>query len=616
MDIDRYYVLDCVIAPESNAISRGDKHIHLEPKVMDCLVFFIKHSNEILTRDELIHSVWHDRVVNEEAVNRIIYLIRNAFHELGIEQELLVTHRKRGYQWTLHAEHSHQAAPTDIAEANKTANNFRWLATISLGICFSLLLAVALMWPTSNALDTQAVGKPLVVISVDPELITPLDDLINRLVESINEQGSLSATRTFNNNQRPALTLTFKKTYNTLLESYDYVVTLSDQGVLQWQYQFPLNQDPLSLSTQYQHILKHFSQQVSTSTHHDPCQWPANMASVEHYFAAKSLISRRGENELSQAIEHLNIALKLSPNFAKAWSTLAFAHDLLPSYSRQGKFHPSSLNHQERATRAAKQALSLCATSAEAILLASEVPQDWQINALTHYYYRLQQALNVAPDNSEIMRAASEFYWRMGYVKASIEWLERAAKLDPWNGQILSDMADSLLQQGLVIDAEATLLNAQEFGIDSHKGNRLSWFRLYIAQNNYMAAQALLNHHAGPQKSLLDALLRWYQQPSADHYDALISLLTFTLHAVPQQADLIHKIALLANHTDLAVEAWLISDHSLTNGVTLWWHGAGKLFSHVAFQRWLVENGYIDFWRHTGAPDTCQLQGNNVSCEH
>ncbi len=387
MESERYYVLDCVIALENNAISRGDKHVHLEPKVMDCLVFFLTHSNQILTRDELIHSVWHDRLVNEEAVNRIIYRIRSAFHELGIEQELLVTHRKRGYQWTLHAEHAHQVAPPDIEEVIKTADNFRWLATISLGVCFTILVAVIFLWPQQNA------------------------------------------------------------AYNV---------------------------DPTSNET------------------NPPCLWPLEIEAIEYYFTAKSLLGRRGEEEIQQAIEHLINAIKISPNFAKAWSTLAFAQDLMPSYTQRGEFHPPSINHQNTAVNTAKQALAICSSSAEAYLIAGDVPENWQFNAMGRQYYRIQHALRLEPENSEIARAAGEFYWRTGYLRMAMEWLEKAEQLDPRNSTVQGDLADALLQQGMPSDAEATLLNAEEFGFETYGGDRLSWLRIFYFKQRLLLCASLL----------------------------------------------------------------------------------------------------------------------------
>ncbi len=511
MESERYYVLDCVIAPENNAISRGNKHVHLEPKVMDCLVFFLTHSNQILTRDELIHSVWHDRVVNEEAVNRIIYRIRSAFHELGIEQELLITHRKRGYQWTMHAEHAHQAAPPDIDEVIKTADNFRWLATIALGVCFAILIAVVSFWPQPNAA---------------------------------------------------------------------------------------------------------FDNSSSTSDKNAPCEWPADIEAIEHYFTAKSLMGRRGDDELNQAIEHLNNAIKISPNFAKAWSTLAYAHDLLPVHTLQGQFHPSSMNHYDAAINAAKHALAICPSSAEAYMIAGEVPTDWQFNPLGEHYYRIQHALKLEPNNTEIARAAGEFYWRMGYLSMAMEWFENAEQMDPWNGRVQVDLADALLQQGMPSDAEATLLNAEEFGFETYGGDRVSWLRVYLARGDYSAARSLLKYKTPIKGELISAFIDWHQTQDQTHLTHLRQRLSFALSQTPIEAYLVHKLALLADLSDIAAKAWLASDHTIAQGYTLWWPGAGKLFDHAAFQAWVVDSGYFAFWQKAGIPDTCRARGEYISCLH
>jgi DNA-binding winged helix-turn-helix (wHTH) protein len=146
MDSDRYFVMDCIITPENNTVARGEEHVHLEPKVMDCLIYFFQHSNEILSRDELIHSVWQDRTVNVEAVNRVIYQIRHTFQALGIEEDILVTHRKRGYQWLPHVEHSQQRVHPDIVEQEKHDAINKLLITLNIVLFIGMVVSLILLW--------------------------------------------------------------------------------------------------------------------------------------------------------------------------------------------------------------------------------------------------------------------------------------------------------------------------------------------------------------------------------------------------------------------------------------------------------------------------------------
>jgi DNA-binding winged helix-turn-helix (wHTH) protein len=155
MNNDRYFVLDCIITPENNTVARGEEQIHLEPKVMDCLVFFCRHSKEILSRDELIHSVWQDRTVNEEAVNRVIYQIRHTFQTLGVDQPLLLTHRKRGYQWLAHVEHCQQRVNPDFVEQLHKTSTYRLLITLNILLFLGMVVSLLLLWSGHTLIDHE-----------------------------------------------------------------------------------------------------------------------------------------------------------------------------------------------------------------------------------------------------------------------------------------------------------------------------------------------------------------------------------------------------------------------------------------------------------------------------
>jgi hypothetical protein len=128
--------------------------------------------------------------------------------------------------------------------------------------------------------------------------------------------------------------------------------------------------------------------------------------------------------------------------------------------------------------------------------------------------------------------------------------------------------------------------------------------------------KALAAKFSSPERAILESFIDWHQYRATSDHGALMSQLRDTLLHHPQRAAFIHKVALLAGDTELAVQAWLVGDSSLGNEFSLWWPGGGKLFDHPSFQTWLNKQGYIDFWRHTGTPDNCQFQGDKITCQH
>lgn len=88
---------DWVVFPSNNKLRFNDTDYFIEPLAMEVLVYFASHQDEVISRDELIESVWHGRVVGDHAVYRIINKLRKI---LAIDEttEYIKTIRKKGYQ--------------------------------------------------------------------------------------------------------------------------------------------------------------------------------------------------------------------------------------------------------------------------------------------------------------------------------------------------------------------------------------------------------------------------------------------------------------------------------------------------------------------------------------
>ena len=57
---------DWLIYPEKSTIKRDDQLIHLEPKIMEVLVYLIKNANRVISREELTEQVLQKILPNIE----------------------------------------------------------------------------------------------------------------------------------------------------------------------------------------------------------------------------------------------------------------------------------------------------------------------------------------------------------------------------------------------------------------------------------------------------------------------------------------------------------------------------------------------------------------------
>ncbi|EAX6577049.1 hypothetical protein BHS57_22505 [Salmonella enterica] len=68
----RVQVGDWLVTPSANRISYQDQHILLEPRLIDLLVYFAHHPDEVLSRDEIINNVWNRSIVTNHVVTQSI----------------------------------------------------------------------------------------------------------------------------------------------------------------------------------------------------------------------------------------------------------------------------------------------------------------------------------------------------------------------------------------------------------------------------------------------------------------------------------------------------------------------------------------------------------------
>lgn len=91
-----------LVTPSDNQISRKGRQLTLEPRLIDLLVFFARHPDEVLSRDELIDNVWTRNVVTSHVVTQSISELRKSLKDGGdCSLEYIATVPKRGYKLTV-----------------------------------------------------------------------------------------------------------------------------------------------------------------------------------------------------------------------------------------------------------------------------------------------------------------------------------------------------------------------------------------------------------------------------------------------------------------------------------------------------------------------------------
>ena len=86
------------VDPEKETLLRAGESIPLTPKTFQVLLVLIRNSKEVVTKDDLMKTVWPDTFVEEANLSRNIFMLRKALGETAQDHRYIVTVPGRGYR--------------------------------------------------------------------------------------------------------------------------------------------------------------------------------------------------------------------------------------------------------------------------------------------------------------------------------------------------------------------------------------------------------------------------------------------------------------------------------------------------------------------------------------
>lgn len=95
----QYVFADHVLDVEQRQLRRGAETVALEPQVFDLLVYLIEKRDRVVSKDELLRSVWGGRIVSDSTLDSRISAARKAIADTGAEQILIRTMPRKGVRF-------------------------------------------------------------------------------------------------------------------------------------------------------------------------------------------------------------------------------------------------------------------------------------------------------------------------------------------------------------------------------------------------------------------------------------------------------------------------------------------------------------------------------------
>jgi DNA-binding winged helix-turn-helix (wHTH) protein/tetratricopeptide (TPR) repeat protein len=423
---------------EERRLFRDDVPVQLEPKVFDVLALLVENSGHLVEKDKLLRTVWADSFVEELNVARAVYSLRKALGEDGNGNKFIETVPKKGYRFI--ADISEVRTPSErkpqngngnspigakelsapgfagipdeadlqISSANdETSAQFvpkpkQKTRIILFAAGFLSALLLLLLWSFSlrsdSAINPNKV-KSIAVLPVKPinagvrdELyeIGIADSLIHRLSAT---KGfvvrPLSATRKYADiEQDPLAAGREQKVDYVLASNYQLTggrirITAQLLNVRNGQVEetYKSEKDASDIFAMQDTVAGEVGNMLLTrfatvSSSPAAKRGTTNEEAYRLYLQGKKLTERRSADNAHKAIEYFEQAIRLDPNFARAFTGMAFA------YRASGSLGGGLPREQfEKAKESVDKALELDPNLAEAYAVRGDLKhkfeRDW-----------------------------------------------------------------------------------------------------------------------------------------------------------------------------------------------------------------------------------------------
>jgi len=120
----QFHFSNHVLDVDLRELTRGGESVAVEPQVFDLLVHLIENRDRVVTKDDLIETVWDGRIVSESTLTSRINAARKAVGDSGKDQIMIRTLARKGFRFVgdvqpqaANGGEAHAGAPQPLAAA-------------------------------------------------------------------------------------------------------------------------------------------------------------------------------------------------------------------------------------------------------------------------------------------------------------------------------------------------------------------------------------------------------------------------------------------------------------------------------------------------------------------
>jgi len=589
-----YCFEQCVLDPQRRTLSRANSPVVLTPKAFDVLLFLVQNPNRLVTKEELLQSVWGDTFVEEGNLTQYISLLRKAMgHPAGTR--LIATITRKGYQFTgdvTVVQGAQIGTPGTVRARGKegswvdeqqvkfsTKNGAQgepahWRKRVVVTACTIIVVVVGyVFWRHPRYITVPKSGK--VMLAVLPFENLTGDSNKEYLADGLTEE-TISQLGRLNPEQLGVIARTSVMGYkhtderldkigrdlsvqyvleNSLRESGDHLrlttqlIQVKDQTHLWAQdYDYPakdiLNvEDDVAKVVAQQIRLRLASKQQAELAQ----SRPVNPQAFDAYLRGYYFFQRNTDQDTNMSASYYERATQLDPSYASAWVGLSRARN----WQAVRGLIPSEEGHR-LAREAVERALALNPNLAEAHAqmgrIKIQVDFDW-----AGADDSLRRAIALDPGNPENVRLEAFSATMLGRSDEALALARRAIDLDPLNNDSWESFGEINFLVGRLEQASAPLKKAIELEPDISNGH-LFLSLIYIMQARPQDAVPEIERVQSDDGRLYLYALAYHTLGQKKRSDVILSDLIAKYHVI--DAYQIAEVYAFRNQPDKAFE-WL-----------------------------------------------------------
>lgn len=479
------FVLDTL----QHALLKKGKTVALTPKTYDTLLVLVQNSGRMLSKEELMHTLWPDSFVEESNLTQQVSMIRRALGDSASDPRYIATVPSRGYRFIAEVKEATEGksgkdsddsiepssgdeieppAPLDLSLVEKPSvtslpaaqREQRIGRRVILGafivaafVFAGLTIAEYLHQRRVPTVPLQARPRTLAILPLrnlkqdaDDDFLgfSLADAVITKLgyVSSVTTRPSAAVEKYRDQvidiqkvaadlNVDTLLIGTFVRDGNDLRITYQLVEGKTDKilgrGTIDLKYDKLLRvQDNVA-----QRIIDDLELKLSPSeAERIKSDAPVNPVAYEYYLRGVDLHS---QHKFPLAIKMLEKSTEIDPNYASAWAYLG------ASYNSDAAFEFGGREQYRRAQAAYERALAIQPALLEAQFFLANLFVD--TGKVEQAVPLLRDALRTNPNNADVHWELGYAYRFAGMLNESVAECERARLIDPSvksNGSVLN----------------------------------------------------------------------------------------------------------------------------------------------------------------------------------